>query len=219
MCKKLQKPPYVCTKCDKERHCTKNRAYYTAHRANSEHSKRVKIAHQGIRRTPEEIAAIAEIITPLIKKGQSPHHICATHAGELGISERTLYNYIDSSVFTVRNIDLPKKVAYRKRRQPKGLTKLEYKYRQGRTYTDFKSYIEANPRLSVVEMDTVKGKREKSKVLLTMIFRKTSFMLVFLMPDGTQESVLRVFDGLTRLLGVELFNRLFSVILTDNGKS
>jgi len=217
MCERLNKPPYVCSNCPKEKQCSKNRAYYTGNRANSEHHKRVKLAHQGLRRTPEEIAAIGEIITPLIKKGQSPHHICATHGDELGISERTLYNYIDASVFTVRNIDLPKKVAYRKRRQTKGLTKLEYRYRKGRTYSDFKDYIEANPTFSIVEMDTVKGKRNKGQVLLTMIFRKNSFMLIFLMPDGTQKSVLAVFDFLTKRLGVETFNNLFTVILTDNG--
>jgi len=33
--------------------------------------------------------------------------ICSTHAEKLGVSERTLYNYIDQRV---RNIDLPKKV-------------------------------------------------------------------------------------------------------------
>ena len=66
-------------------------------------------------------------------------------------------------------------------------------------------------------MDTVKGGREKGKVLLTMIFRKTSFMLIFLMNDGTQDSVIQVFDALTELLGMALFKRLFSVILTDNG--
>lgn len=42
-------------------------------------------------------------------------------------------------------------------------------------------------------------------------------MLIFLMPDGTQESVISVFDALTDLLGNDLFQRLFPVILTDNG--
>ena len=97
------------------------------------------------------------------------------------------------------------------------LTKTEYRYRQGRTYDDFKSFLEATPDIPVVEMDTVKGRREKGKVFLTMIFRKSSFMLIFLMQDGTQESVLSVFDRLTKILGVELFRRLFPVILTDNG--
>ena len=78
-------------------------------------------------------------------------------------------------------------------------------------------FLEENPETSVVEMDTVKGKRGKKQVLLTMIFRNTSFMLIFLMPDGTQKSVLTIFDYLTELLGLETFRKLFPVILTDNG--
>ena len=69
----------------------------------------------------------------------------------------------------------------------------------------------------VTEMDTVKGVREKGKRLLTMIFRRNSVMLLFLMPDGTCESVKRVFDFLEVSLGYEIFARLFPVILTDNG--
>ena len=60
----------------------------------------------------------------------------------------------------------------------------------------------------VVEMDTVKGRREKGKRLLTMILRKNSVMLLFLMPDGTADSVKRVFDYLERGIGLESFNQL-----------
>ena len=66
-------------------------------------------------------------------------------------------------------------------------------------------------------MDTVKGSRTKGKVLLTMIFRKSNFMLIFLMPDGTMKSVQTVFDILTEKLGLKTFRKLFRVILTDNG--
>lgn len=216
-CSLLDKPPYVCTNCKEQKTCKKNHAYYTAHRANAAHIKCIKLAHSGIRKTPEEIQEIGKLIKPLILKGQSLNHICTTHCDELGISEKTLYNYIDQRVFDVKNIDLPKKVVYRKRRERKVLTKLEYKYRQGRTYEDFLSFIKENPDLPIVEMDTVKGNREKGKVMLTMIFRKSHFMLIFLMPDGTQKSVLNVFDTLTDLLGLQLFRVLFPVILTDNG--
>lgn len=60
-----------------------------------------------------------------------------------------------------------------------------------------------NAGVSVVEMDTVKSARGCKKMLLTMIFRNSNFMLVFLMKDGTQESVLAVFDYLTEKLGLE----------------
>lgn len=216
-CSLLDKPPYVCGICKKQKTCKKIKAYYSAHKANVAHHKSIKDAHSGVRKTPAELRKIADIIEPLIAKGQSLNHICTAHSEELGISERTLYNYIDKNVFKVRNIDLPKKVVYRERRPRRILTKLEYQYRQGRTIEDFNSYIEANPELSVVEMDTVKGSREKGKVLLTMIFRKTSFMLIFLLKDGSQNSVIQVFDALTDLIGIAAFKRLFSVILTDNG--
>lgn len=216
-CDLLNKPPYVCSNCKMQKKCRRNKAYYTAHKANAAHKKALHDAHAGVRKTPAQLREIAEIIEPLMAKGQSLNHICTTHADELGISERTLYNYIDQNVFKVRNIDLPQKVAYRQRRPKKVLTKIEYQYRQGRSYEDFQSFIDANPDLSIVEMDTVKGGREKGKVFLTMIFRKTSFMLIFLMNDGTQDSVLQVFDSLSSTLGTALFKRLFGVILTDNG--
>ena len=216
-CELLNKPPYVCSCCKMLKHCSRIKAYYSAHKAHAAHRKALKSAHSGIRKTPAELRRIAEVIEPLIEKGQSLNHICSTHIEELGISERTLYSYIDKNVFKVRNIDLPKKVAYRQRRPKNMLTKIEYQYRQGRTIEDFKSFIKANPDLSIVEMDTIKGARGKGKILLTMIFRKTSFMLIFLMNDATQNSVIQVFDALTKVLGLALFKRLFAVILTDNG--
>ena len=42
-------------------------------------------------------------------------------------------------------------------------------------------------------------------------------MLIFLLKDGSQNSVIQVFDALTDLIGIAAFKRLFSVILTDNG--
>ena len=50
-----------------------------------------------------------------------------------------------------------------------------------------------------------------------MIFRDNNLMLLFLMPDGKAESVMRVFDFLEVGLGTDVFRRLFPVILTDNG--
>ena len=217
-CPKLDKPPYVCVGCDEQRKCKKNHAYYAANRANTAHERNVKDSHKGIRMAPEELTELGELIQPLIRRGQSLNHICATLGDKITVSEKTLYNYIDRCVFEVRNIDLPKKVKYRHRREKKVLTKFEYRYRQGRTYEDFKAFLEANPGIPVTELDTVKGKRSGGgKVLLTMILTEADFMPVFLIQNCTQESVLSVFDYLTDLLGLETFRKLFPVFLTDNG--
>lgn len=216
-CSLLDKPPYVCTQCPQEKTCKRNHAYYTAHRAHAEYIKSLKSSRSGIRTAPERLVELNGLLMPLVNKGQSINHIFATHGDEIGLSKKTVYNYIDQNAFHVRNIDLPKKVRYRQRHSHEVLMKFDYQYRKGRTYTDFVSFIEQNPKTSIVEMDTVIGARCSGKVLLTMLFRDTNFMLIFLLPDKSHKSVLQVFDRLTALLGLDLFRKVFPVILTDNG--
>ena len=65
-------------------------------------------------------------------------------------------------------------------------------------------------------MDSVIG-TVGGKVLLTIHFPETSFMMAFLRDANTSQSVIDVFDYLYRKLGKELFEKLFPVILTDRG--
>lgn len=82
-CPLLDKPPYVCSNCPTQHQCRKNKAYYSAHKADVSHHKTVRDAHKGIRKAPSELRHIEAVITPLIAKGQSLNHICTTHAAEL----------------------------------------------------------------------------------------------------------------------------------------
>ena len=66
-------------------------------------------------------------------------------------------------------------------------------------------------------MDTVKCSRDAGKCLMTLLFRKSSFMLIFLLPSCTQKSVQDVFDMLYDRLGPVVFRKTFRIILTDNG--
>jgi IS30 family transposase len=65
-------------------------------------------------------------------------------------------------------------------------------------------------------MDTVEGVKSGS-VLLTIHFTDSRFMLAFLRAANTAASVTEVFDSLYEVLGHELFEELFPVLLTDNG--
>ena len=132
-----------------------------------------------------------QLVSPLIIKGQSLAHIFAHHSDEITCSRRTLYHYIDKKLFSARNIDLPRKVKYKIRKTSNRVT-INRGYCNNRTYQDFNNLLEKNPNLSVVEMDTVEGQKG-GNVLLTMMFRKTSFMLIFLLNSKTQESVKGVF--------------------------
>ena len=155
----------------------------------------------------------------MIKKGQPLTHIYAEHGGELPVSQRTLYNYIDSGTLSVGNLDLRRKVGYRPRKKKKEDSEafLNQKYRRDRTYEDFFTYMARHPEATYVEMDTVKGCREKGKRMLTMLFVEQNLMLIFLMRDGKADTVIEQFDWLTAALGLDTFRKLFPVILTDNG--
>lgn len=174
-------------------------------------------SREGINQTPESIQKMNDILTPLIQKGQSIAHIYATHAEDLGCSKRTTYTYIDAGVFDVRNIDLRRKVKYKKRKKATNTSTKNRAYRVGHNYEDFQKRIEKDTDVSIVEMDCVEGKAEGHKVLLTFTFRRTNLMLIFLLDSQTQEEVLRVFSFLEAELGIDLFKHLFEVILTDGG--
>lgn len=218
-CHAPEKPPYVCNTCKNRKLCIKDKYVYTAPYADAAASRRRSESRKGIRLTEEQKAFVDELVTRLVKKGQPLSHIYAEHKQEMPMSLRSLYNYIDAGELTIKNIDLRRKVGYRSRKKSSGGPKkgfADQSYREGRTYTDFQSYMEISG-VSAVEMDTVKGVRERGKRLLTMIFQENSIMLLFLMPDGTAESVKRVFDYLEHGLGLERFLRLFPVFITDNG--
>lgn len=110
----------------------------------------------------------------------------------------------------------PRKVKYKPRKKSTQPLIKEPTDRIGITFNDFAKFIEDNPNIPVVEMDTVHGTRS-GKVLLTFLFRNCSLMLAFIIDSCSQVDVKEVIDKLYALLGHEVFNRCFLVILTDNG--
>ena len=221
-CRRLDTPPYVCNACTSRSTCTKEMYLYIAKHADETVTRRRSESRQGIRIGEEEKESLNTLLSRLVNKGQPLAHIYAEHEAEIPVCLRSLYNYIDSGELAVRNIDLRRKTTYRPRKtsrpkDQKNAKILNQKFRLGRNYDDFLLYMKDKSEHIVTEMDTVLGKRGKGKRLLTMIFRKNSVMLLFLLPDGTTDSVRRVFDFLEVSLGYEVFVRLFPIILTDNG--
>lgn len=215
-CLRISKAPYVCNACKSLCCCPKNRWIYIAKYADDAYHELLSSSREGINQEPEKMQEMDMIVSPLLKKGQSLSHIYASHGEELGCSRRTLYKYIDLRVFTARNGDLPRKVKYKPRKVrtiPKATKRAT---RLGRSYEDFCRKLQEFPDTQVVEMDTVEGQKG-GKVLLTLLFRSCSLMLAFLLEEKSQECVKDVFYYLTETLGIEIFQKLFPIILTDNG--
>lgn len=216
-CEKPNYPPYVCNHCPIRRDCFKNRYMYSAKLAQAKSDERRSASRKGIRVDEKEMEILNSVIQKGIKKGQPLAHIYEQHKNEFSVSLRSIYNYIDSRFLSVKNIDLRRKVTYKKRKTKDNSDKPTQQYRLGRGYDEFQKFMLDNPNCPVVQMDTVKGKKEKGSVILTMIMLKYDIMLLFLLPENTSSAVINVFDFLTDILGIEVFEELFPVILTDNG--
>lgn len=219
VCYRPTKAPFVCNSCDHYRACPLEKTYYSANTAQEKYEHNLVESRKGINLTPEELQQLNELISPLVLNGQPLSHIFAVHADEIPVCRRTLYNYFDQRIFQARNIDLPRRVRYKKRkkRSEPRLKNTEQIYRNKRTYKDFEFFMQHHPDLDVVEMDTVKGGQTSGKCLLTLLFRSCSFMLVILLPRCTQECVINAINNLYDTLGPRLFKKYFPVILTDNG--
>ena len=215
-CRLLNKPPYVCNGCSQIRSCTLRKKVYDAKEAQKEYEQLRSESRQGICLDAEELKRIDDIITPLVKSGQSIHHVCVNNTDVIMLDERTIYNYVDAGLLSIYNIDLPRKVRYRKRKVKKHV-RVDKQCHVGRTYEDYLNYMDEHPELPVVEMDSVEGKRGCTKVLLTLYFTEIGFMLAFLRDANTARSVTDIFNRLDALLGRETFEKLFPVILTDRG--
>ena len=216
LCVKLLKPPYVCNACNCYPQCRKIKYVYLASNAQKNYENSLISCREGINTSEEKLQKIDQLISPLIQQGQSIKLIYANHKEEIGCSIRCLYNYIDMGLFSVKNIDLPRRVKYKVRNKNNNKTKKDYSYRIGRTYDDFQKFLIDNPNINVVEMDTVEGIKG-GKVLLTMIFRNFNFMIARLLPNKTSEAVKKELDNIEKVIGTELFKRVFKCILTDNG--
>lgn len=214
-CPRLHKAPYVCNGCQDKLRCTLEKRYYNASYANQEYLFLLSESRTGLSYSEEEVKHLDQLISPLIFKGQSINHICANNRDSLMVSESTVYRLVDYNLFHARNIDLPRKVKYSKRKKKKAF-KVDKKCRIGRVYEDYLTFCKQHPDLPITQMDSVEG-RKSGKVLLTIHFVKAELMLAFLRDSNDSQSVIDIFDKLYFELRCDRFMSIMPVCLTDNG--
>lgn len=214
-CRKLDKAPYVCNGCGLKFDCSLQKHFYYADVADQAYRSRLSSVRQGFSFSEAELAHLDDVISPLVLKGQSPHHICSTNRDSLMVSESTVYRLIDARAISAMNLDLPRKVKFRPRKKKREF-KIDRACRVNRDFGCFKSFMSLHPELSVTQLDSVEGKKG-GKVLLTVHFTCCEFMLAFLRDHNDSKSVTDIFDKLYSLLGPDHFSDIFKVCLADNG--
>ena len=196
--------------------CTLEKHLYNARYAQKEYEDLRSESRSGFNLTEKELKQLNSVVSPLLMNGQSIHHILTNNADKILRCEKTIYTYVDNGLLDGRNVDMPRKVRFRVRKNKSVTLKVDKACRKGRTYDDYLKYREEHPELPVVELDSVEGIKGGA-VLLTIHFVLQKFQLAFLRQANDSQSVIDIFNELYELLGKKLYMKLFPILLCDNG--
>ena len=215
-CPLLLKSPYVCNGCDKKkRRCGYVKQFYYANKAQEEYEQDLVESRTGIALSKKAFWDMNRIVTEKLKQGQHLYHISQTN--DLGVSQASIYRFLNKGYLDATAFDFPRVVKFKARKSyvrnaiPKAV-------KAGRTYDDFKAYLQTKDIWSWVEMDTVIG-RIGGKVIMTFTFNTNSFMFGLLLENKTAieaEDKIKALKRKIEVTGLK-FSNIITTLVTDNG--
>lgn len=217
VCPKLLKAPFVCNGCEKKSRssCPYRRQLYTAKKAQAEYDTVLVESRTGIPLNKESFYETERIISEAVQNGQHIYHIIQSN--DLPISTATVYRHIQKRYYSITPMDLPRAVKF-KSRNSKESDYVPKWAREGRTFNDFLTFVEDNPDLPLVQLDTVIG-RIGGKVIMTIHFVNSDFMIGLLLENKTAAEAANKIQTLkTELRALDFhFGDIAPLLLTDNG--
>lgn len=217
-CKKLKHLCGVCNGCNDFIDCKLNKFIYNPTKSQKNYESNLSEAHKGYRITSDKLEEFTNFLLPFMKKNLSLQVIKSQYKDKFPYSIQTVYNWINKGVIKgADNLMLPRKVRYKQRKsKDNSVPILDRSYFTNRTYDCFLQYITDNPYDEVVELDSVEGAEHKS-FIMTLLFRKSNFMMAFKLKDHTFKSIVETFDMIKESIGEKLFHQYFKCLLTDRG--
>lgn len=220
-CPKTNRFPFVCHSCEKKTSCRNRKYYYNFRSAQKDYENKLKYSRIGIDMSIDEVEYWNDYFKDKIKnKNQSILHIFKNIENEFPKSIQSFYKYVHKGYFPSINSEMLARSFSYKPRNKKEVTKTIHKdniIKKGRRYSDFEAYLQKHPNANVVEMDTVIGQFEDINCILTIFFRSSKLMLLFLIKKYKPSCVSKIFQNIKNEIGEENYKNLFEVILTDNG--
>ena len=126
---------------------------------------------------------------------------------------KTLYNYVDLGLLSIKNIDLPEKL----RRNTKAKKPRENKRNLGASIDERPEIVDLRTEFGHWEADTVVGKKDEGEpCVLTLIERMTRMSLWIKAENHTAEAIRAALESVMDYFG-EQKNEVFKTITGDNG--
>ena len=222
VCKRRDRSPGACNGCKSHSSCRFDKYYYDPAIAEHEYRMTLVDSRSGYNITTLEAKALGKKIEPLLKQGLSPYAILQAHP-EIGLSEKTLYTYIENKVFEgladIGPMDLRRQVNRKISRKKANTYKKreDRRYMIGRTYKDYQTYMAENPGKSVNQMDTVYNDGSNGPFIQTFKFVDAGLLFALYHEVKTSDEMKAGVDQLETILGKEVFRKYSHVTLTDRG--
>ena len=182
-CDKLKRFPYVCNGCEMKTRCRKKKYYYNYIKAQNNYNYILEKSRIGIDMSIDEIDYWNDYFKDKIKnKNQPITHLFNNIKNEFPKSIQTFYTYVHKGYFSSINDEmLPRAYSYkpRKRTNENPTIRFDNIIRTSRKLKEMNEYIENHPDTNIVEMDTVIGKFEDKKCIMTLYFRNSKLILCF----------------------------------------
>lgn len=217
LCENLISSPHVCNGCQKKKYCRHVRYYYNAVEANNEYVNSWKKDRSKLRYTPLELDILNNDFKVLVLNCKSIYHaLIVINKRGFNFKISTIYKQIERGQLALKKSDLPR---CRKTKQKEVKDKSYKRDIEGHTYEDYNSYKEENPNAVETQMDTVEGIKENdAPVFFTIEIIDIKFILIFKLTSQNAKEVSNKLKLLKEILGDEIIEKIFEILLTDNGK-
>ena len=217
LCENLISSPHVCNGCQKKKYCRHVRYYYNAVEANNEYVNSWKKDRSKLRYTPLELKILNNDFKVLVLNCKSIYHaLIVINKRGFNFKISTIYKQIERGQLALKKSDLPR---CRKTKQKEVKDKSYKRDIEGHTYEDYNSYKEENPNAIETQMDTVEGIKENdAPVFFTIEIVDIKFILIFKLTSQNAKEVSNKLKLLKQILGNEIIEKIFEILLTDNGK-
>lgn len=182
LCQKLNSSPHVCNGCQTKNGCRHIKYYYKATEANNEYLISRTNDRTGLHYTEEELKILNTVFKILVLNCKSIYHaIKVINNRCYNFKLINIYKQIARGQLELKPQALPRNRINKKSKNKDNSYKRECI--EGHTYEDFLIYKNLHPTVIEMQMDTVSGKIDGSKILLTLIFRKSNFLIALLVDN------------------------------------
>lgn len=215
-CAILERAPHVCNRCRHRRYfCGRDGRYvYDARAADAAAHARRSDCRRGIDLDEDRAASVLALLKEGLGRGLSPYEISVLYENEIGVHRSTIYRWVERGYGGLSNMELERKVGFRPRR--KDPARRATSHAAKRAYAAFEA-LDGGVRAAAVEMDTVLGRADDLRALLTLYHRPSDMQLALLLAEKTCAETKQALLTLKKACPPALFARLFRAVLTDNG--